>query len=114
MMNFEVDNVSMNVSCKRNIVVNEDIQLVVQNTVVLYESKNNTFLYDVEEIDLVHIWVKGKKFEYKDFFNVKKSITLIYDICIDNIIKDNEYSDKKAGDMGKLIAKKYENVLKIM
>lgn len=113
-MNFEVSDVCMNISCKRNIYVNEDICLDVQNTVVLYENETNTFSYDVEAIDLIAIYVKGKKFVYESFGEVKSYIKLIYNINIDDIIKNEEYSEEEAGYVGEFIAEKYENVLKIM
>lgn len=113
-MKVKVDNVSLNVSVKRNIYVNEDISLVVQNTVFLYEGYDNTFCHEIEAIDLVYIYVKGKQFKYAEFFNVKKSIKLIYDIDIDVIVDDNEYTDEYSEELGKYMAKKYQKVLNIM
>lgn len=112
-MKVKVDNVSLNLNVKRNIYVNEDISLVVQNTVFLYESHDNTFYHEIEAIDLVHICLKGKKFEYSKFFEIKKYIQLVYDINIDEIVDDNEYTDEYSEELGKYMAKKYSKVLKI-
>jgi hypothetical protein len=114
MMKVKVDNTCLILNVKRNIYVNEDIQLVVQNAVNLYESHNDTFYHEIEAIDLVYIYVKGKQFQYAEFFNVKKSIKLIYDIDIDVIVDDNEYTDEHSEELGKYMAKKYQSVLKIM
>ena len=113
-MKVKVSNTSVILNVKRDIYVNNDIQLVVQNSVNLYESHNDTFYHEVEAIDLVYIYVKGKQFAYAEFFNVKKSIKLIYDICIDEIVDDNEYTDEHSEELGEYMAKKYQKVLKIM
>ena len=113
-MKVNVDNTSIILNVKRNIYVNNDIQLVVQNSVCLIESEDETFYAEVEEIDLVYIIVKGKQFGYSEFFNVKKSIQLIYDICIDEIVDDSEYTDEYSEELGRYMAEKYEKVLKIM
>ena len=113
-MKVKVDNVSLNLNVKRNIYVNEDISLVVQNTVFLYESHNDTFYHEIEAIDLVYICVKGKKFEYTSFGKVKSYIKLIYNIDIDEVVDDNEYTDEYSEELGEYMAKKYLKVLKIM
>ena len=113
-MRFKVDNTSIILNIKRDIYVNDDISLVVQNSVSLIESHNDEFYAEVEEIDLVFIYVKGKQFGYSEFFNVKKSIQLIYDICIDEIVDDSEYIDEYSEELGRYMAEKYEKVLKIM
>ena len=113
-MKVKVDNTSIILNVKRNIYVNNDIQLVVQNSVSLIESHDETFYAEVEEIDLVFIIVKGKQFGYSEFFNVKKSIQLIYDICIDEIVDNNEYTVEHSDELGRYMAEKYEKVLKIM
>ena len=113
-MKVKVNNTSITLNVERNIYVNEDIQLVVQNSVCLYESHNEKFYHEIEAVDLVYIYVKGKQFKYAEFFNVKKSIKLIYDIDIDVIVDDNEYTDEHSEELGKYMAKKYQKVLKIM
>ena len=112
-MNVKVDNVSLNLNVKRNVYVNEDISLVVQNTVFLYESYDDTFYHEVEAIDLVYIYVKGKKFEYQSFGKVKSYIKLIYNIDIDVIVEDNEYTEEYVHELGEYMSKKYASVLKI-
>ena len=112
-MRFKVDNTSIILNIKRYIYVNDDISLVVQNSVSLIESHNGEFYPEVEEIDLVYIIVKGKQFTYSEFFNVKKSIELLYNICIDEIVDNSEFSVEHADELGMIMAEKYKKVLKI-
>jgi len=112
-MKFNVSSVNMNVNVTRNIYVNDDISLVVQNTVFLYQSGYNTFSHEVDDIDLVSIYVKGKQFKYEEFNEIKQSIKLIYDIDIDVVVENHEYTEEHSYELGEYMCVKYQDVLKI-
>ena len=112
-MNVKVDNTTIILNVKRNIFVNSDISLVLQNSVNLYETDFGRFNYEIEEVDLIYIYVKGKQFQYESFGKVKSYIKLIYDIDINETVDSNEYTDEYSHELGEYIAQKYNKVLKI-
>ena len=112
-MKFKIKSKSLNVNVGRIISLNEDIKLEVQNEIYLMENKDGSWGCDIEEIDLCKIIIKDKEFVYEAFGKVKDYIKLIYNIDVNKIVDDNEYTIEEKDNLAKLISKRYKNVLKM-
>lgn len=112
-MKFKIKSKSLSVNVGRIISINEDVKLDVQNEIYLMEGKDGNWVCDIEEIDLCKIIIKDKEFVYEAFGRIKDYIKLIYNVDVNKIVDDNEYTMEEKNKLKKLICKRYRNVLKM-